>query len=475
MSDRTAPRRSRRRRTNRRRSVLVAVLATALTGGAVTTGVLMTASTSGPTAGTYRIINAADDTCLTAPSGGGAQLGVTDCDSGTAAQTWELTGTDGGFVVTGAVDGAECVGVKGAATSAGKAVQAQECDGGSSQVWEPSEVGDAYHLVNGRSGKCLNAKGGLVQQNSCDEADGKSWSLEATDPAESSPAPSASASSTASPSASPSPSASASAATSASPSATAGKSATGSTSDSAESTDSGDSGSTALASWPTATGSRAVNATIEVSGTYDGSLKRFYGSGDLGGDSQDESQGALFELADGAVLKNVVLGAPAADGVHCLGSCTLRNVWWENVGEDAASFKGKSASASYLVVGGGAKGADDKVFQHNGAGTLTVKNFQVADFGKLYRSCGNCETQYRRHVVISNVRATAPGKVLVGVNANYGDTAVISGVTLVGDSDRDITVCERFQGNSSGAEPAELGNGPDGTHCRYSTSDIAYE
>jgi hypothetical protein len=35
--------------------------------------------------------------------------------------------------------------------------------------------------------------------------------------------------------------------------------------------------------------------------------------------------------------------------------------------------------------------------------------------------------------------------------------------------DRSVTVCERFQGNSSGDEPTELGSGPDGTNCRYST------
>jgi hypothetical protein len=212
-----------------------------------------------------------------------------------------------------------------------------------------------------------------------------------------------------------------------------------------------------------------------VSGTYDGSLVRYYGSGDLGTDSQDEDQGPIFELADGATLKNVILGDPAADGVHCLGSCTLENVWWENVGEDAATFKSKSSSATYTVTGGGAKGADDKVFQHNGAGTLTIKNFQVEDFGKLYRSCGNCSTQYERHVVIDNVVATSPGKVLAGINSNYGDTATISNVTIVDDDDKDITICERYKGNDDGDEPTELGSGPDGTYCLYDTSDITYE
>ncbi|WP_420711945.1 pectate lyase [Streptomyces sp. MMG1533] len=231
----------------------------------------------------------------------------------------------------------------------------------------------------------------------------------------------------------------------------------------------------AFGSWPTATGGRPVTSTIEISGSYDGGLQRFYGSGALGGAGQDEDQDPVFELADGAVLKNVVLGAPAADGVHCLGSCTLQNVWWQDVGEDAATFKGTSPSATYLVVGGGARKADDKVFQHNGAGTLTIKNFQVSEFGKLYRSCGNCETQYERHVVVSNVRATGPGKVLVGINANYGDTATLSGVTFIGDGGRDITVCERFQGNTTGAEPGKVGSGPDGTYCRYSASGITYK
>jgi pectate lyase len=229
-----------------------------------------------------------------------------------------------------------------------------------------------------------------------------------------------------------------------------------------------------LTAWPAATADRAVTATIEVAGSYDGGLKLFHGSGALGSDGQDEDQGPLFELADGATLQNVILGSPAADGVHCLGSCTLRNVWWEDVGEDAATFKGTSASATYRVIGGGARHAEDKVFQHNGAGTLTIETFQVADFGKLYRSCGNCDTQYERHVVIRNVKVTGPGNAIAGINANYGDTATLSGVRIVGDSGRDITVCARFQGNDSGAEPRETGSGPDGTFCRYGTSDVTY-
>jgi hypothetical protein len=231
----------------------------------------------------------------------------------------------------------------------------------------------------------------------------------------------------------------------------------------------------AATAWPEATGSKAVSSTIAVSGTYDGKLTKFSGSGDLGTGSQDEDQGPLFELADGAVLKNVIIGTPAADGVHCLGSCTLQNVWWLDVGEDAASFKGKSSSAVYKVYGGGAKGADDKVLQFNGAGKLVVSKFQVENFGKLVRSCGNCKTQYKRTIIINDVDITSPGKAIVGINSNYGDTAALRNIRIHGDSSKKIKTCVRFKGNNTGAEPTELGTGPDGTSCNFTASDISYE
>ncbi|MGW3665786.1 pectate lyase [Streptomyces sp. NPDC005141] len=231
----------------------------------------------------------------------------------------------------------------------------------------------------------------------------------------------------------------------------------------------------AATTWPEARGSKAVSSTISVSGTYDGRLTKFYGSGALGTGGQDEDQGPIFELADGAVLKNVVIGTPAADGVHCLGSCTLQNVWWLDVGEDAASFKGKSSSAVYKVYGGGAKGADDKVLQFNGAGKLVVSKFQVENFGKLVRSCGNCKTQFKRTVVIDDVDVTAPGKAIVGINSNYGDTASLRNIRIHGDTKKKIKTCVRFQGNSTGKEPKELGTGPDGTSCRFTASDVTYE
>ncbi|MBO1335250.1 pectate lyase [Streptomyces sp. VRA16 Mangrove soil] len=232
----------------------------------------------------------------------------------------------------------------------------------------------------------------------------------------------------------------------------------------------------AASAWPTAKGEQAVSSTISVSGTLDGGSKRYYGSGDLGGDGQDEGQDPIFSLKDGAVLKNVIIGSPAADGIHCAGSCTLQNVWWEDVGEDAATFKGKSSSSVYTVYGGGARSASDKVFQFNGAGKLVVTKFQVENFGKLVRSCGNCSTQYKnRNIIINDVDVTAPGKAIVGINSNYGDTAALRNVRIHGDSSKKIKPCVRYQGNDTGAEPSELGSGPDGTYCRYTASDLTYD
>jgi len=219
--------------------------------------------------------------------------------------------------------------------------------------------------------------------------------------------------------------------------------------------------------WPASTGTEQVSATIEVSGTFDGELKRFVGTGDLGSGGQDEDQPTFFALEDGAVLRNVILGFPAADGIHCEGQCRLENVWWEDVGEDAATFQTENEGDVMTVSCGGARGAADKVFQHNGAGTLVIEDFFVEDFGKLYRSCGNCSEQYERHVEIRRVEA-ANGGTLAGINENFGDTASFEDVA----ADSSITVCERYRGNDTGAEPVSLGEGPDAEHCLYQGDDI---
>lgn len=226
--------------------------------------------------------------------------------------------------------------------------------------------------------------------------------------------------------------------------------------------------------WPEATDEVEVNETIEVDGAFDGGNVRYVPGPGLGDGGQGEDQLPVFEVAEGGSLNDVIIGSPGADGVHCAGDCALNRVWWEDIGEDAATFRGGDG-ARFTVTGGAARGADDKVFQHNGGGELTVTDFAAEDFTTLYRSCGNCSSQYQRSVVLEGVEVTAPADRLVGINENYGDSATLRAITVVGDDDRELVPCQRYIGNDSGDEPEETGEGPDGTYCRYTEADISYQ
>jgi hypothetical protein len=214
--------------------------------------------------------------------------------------------------------------------------------------------------------------------------------------------------------------------------------------------------------WPKPSGQAPVkNGTIKVPRELDGKMQRFCCIGDGG---QGESQDAVFELAPGAVIKNVILGAPAGDGIHCEGDCTIQNVWWEDVGEDGATFRG---GANYYVIGGGARSATDKLFQHNGGGTVHISGFYAENVGKLYRACGNCASSFQRHVVMDNVMVRST-KILAGINSNFGDTARFSRITVFGSA----TICQKFKGVPKGSEPPKLGDDADGVNCVYRESDI---
>lgn len=399
------------------------------------------ASAAAPAPGAYTLVNAASGMCLDvagASTADGVQLLQWTCH-GRGNQIWNLTTVSGGHRLA-AAHSDKCAGVRDAATSVGKAVDQQSCTTSGFQAWRLYPVsGSTYRLVNVGSAKCLNVRDGattsaLIQQNSCDSAAGKRWTLRPVGSNAGTSSPTPTPSSAISPTVSP---------------------------------------TKPAAAWPTPTGQQLVSATIQVSGTWDGGLKRYYGTGALGDGSQRENQAPLFKLADGAVLKNVVLGSPAADGVHCMGTCRLQNVWWEDVGEDAATFKGTAASQTMTIDGGGARLASDKTFQHNGPGTMYIKNFQAQGIGKLYRACGNCKKQYRRHVVVQDVVVTTPAKELVGINSNHGDTARLSRTTIVNDPSKKVTICSRYKGVTSG-EPTKIGSGADGAHCLYSASDITY-
>ncbi|KAH7040842.1 pectate lyase [Microdochium trichocladiopsis] len=211
---------------------------------------------------------------------------------------------------------------------------------------------------------------------------------------------------------------------------------------------------------PASKGAVATNAPIKVSGSFDGGMKKYDRSPAVcQGQSETGEKDAMFILEAGATLSNVIIGAGQAEGVHCKGTCTLNNVWWADVCEDAITLK-QSSGTSY-INGGGAFKASDKVVQFNGFGTVQIKDFFANDYGKLVRSCGNCkENGKARNVVISGVVAKSGG-VLCGINTNYGDTC-----TITNSCQNSGKSCDRYTGNNSGAEPPKIGSGPDGKYCK---------
>ncbi len=151
---------------------------------------------------------------------------------------------------------------------------------------------------------------------------------------------------------------------------------------------------------PAAAAPTVVNSTIVVpkGTTYDGQGKTFVANpSTLGDGSQAENQKPVFRLEAGATLKNVIIGAPAADGVHCYGNCNISNVVWQDVGEDALTLK---SSGTVNITGGAAYKAYDKVFQMNASGTINIKNFRADDIGKLVRQNGG--TSYAVNMTLDN-------------------------------------------------------------------------
>ncbi|KAF2026546.1 pectate lyase, partial [Setomelanomma holmii] len=201
-----------------------------------------------------------------------------------------------------------------------------------------------------------------------------------------------------------------------------------------------------------------------ISGTFDGTLVRYSRHSGMCKEQSDTGEAtAMFIAEDGAVIKNVILSKAQAEGMYCCGSCTLENVWWEDACKDAATFK-QSADKTLYVIGGGAKGASDKMFQFNGRSTVSIQNFYAADYGKVIRSCGDCTANSGpRNIIIDGVTGV-DGGVLCGINTNYGDTCKITNSCQSSSKS-----CDRYTGVVKGnGSSKKIGSGPERTYCTVS-------
>jgi len=88
----------------------------------------------------------------------------------------------------------------------------------------------------------------------------------------------------------------------------------------------------------------------------------------------------------GSTIRNVIIGKHQSEGIHALRDAWVENVWWEDVCEDALTSKG--LNTQLRVIGGGARNAQDKIFQDNSlGGKFNITGFYAENFGMLSPAC----------------------------------------------------------------------------------------
>lgn len=195
-----------------------------------------------------------------------------------------------------------------------------------------------------------------------------------------------------------------------------------------------------------------------------------------------EGQKTVFEVQDGVTVKNLIIagGLPGGNGIVCLGSCTLDHVYWEDVCEDAATNSKDGATMTLTNVI--ALHASDKVFQHNAKSNskTIIKDSYIADFGKVWRSCGDCTANGGpRNLIIDNVKVEGIKSTVAGANQNYGDTVTITNLFVKGGynaSDDKPKICQEFIGvTDHNGESTKVNNGASQWNtatCHVSQSDV---
>jgi hypothetical protein len=206
---------------------------------------------------------------------------------------------------------------------------------------------------------------------------------------------------------------------------------------------------------------------MNVSGTYDGKMAVHEGNLNDCTTGDQNSTKPILDVADGGTVKNVIFGTHVGDGIHCEGSCTIDNVWFPYVCDDAITMLGGSGKTA-TITNSGFKGARDKTIQHNGNGsTVVLNNIYVETAGKLYRSCGQgCSSSDKRTVMVSNVYALGVSQV-VGVSTN--DKATLSNICAY----RTPVLCHTYDpgtDNDAATGANNTGEGPSSA-CTYKPAD----
>lgn len=149
---------------------------------------------------------------------------------------------------------------------------------------------------------------------------------------------------------------------------------------------------------------------IQDGSVFDGRLVKYVADRNaLGDGSQAEGQRPLFIIKGSGVLRNVVIGAPAADGIHVQPAdgktCRIENVHWLDVGEDAISILTGNGSSKVQIHKCTFRKAVDKILQSNSAAKVYVSDCYADSFGRFARGCGTCTPPKPYWFEIRNLRA----------------------------------------------------------------------
>ena len=78
---------------------------------------------------------------------------------------------------------------------------------------------------------------------------------------------------------------------------------------------------------PASKGSVTYKKTQVISGTFDGGMKTYGRGVKCTGQAEGGDKDTVFQLENGATLKNVIIGADQIEGIHCKGSCTIESMF----------------------------------------------------------------------------------------------------------------------------------------------------
>ncbi|EKG21670.1 hypothetical protein MPH_00980 [Macrophomina phaseolina MS6] len=175
-------------------------------------------------------------------------------------------------------------------------------------------------------------------------------------------------------------------------------------------------------------------------------------------------ENAVFIIAPGGTLSNCVIGPNQIEGIHCEGDCVLENIWVEDVCEDAFTFR-QQQGTSY-VIGGGAFNAVDKIMNHNGGGTVVIRNFYAEQF--VSQNSGGGVGGGPNNQALRGNNAGQPAQLAEGDEQSRSSGTGGGGGSGSGS---------RFDGTgidgdgSSFNDPARLSEGPT-QQCQYTQADI---